>query len=41
MNIAELPITGYFDRLSGRPGETLTAHVSVRAGGAIAPGWRG
>jgi N,N-dimethylformamidase len=34
MNVAELPITGYFDRLSGRPGETLTAHVSVRAGGA-------
>jgi N,N-dimethylformamidase len=33
MNVAELPITGYFDRLSGRPGETLTAHVSVRAGG--------
>jgi N,N-dimethylformamidase len=34
MSVAELPITGYFDRLSGRPGETLTAHVSVRAGGA-------
>jgi N,N-dimethylformamidase len=33
MTIAELPITGYFDRLSARPGETLTAHVSVRAGG--------
>ena len=34
MSVAELPITGYFDRFSGRPGETLTAHVSVRAGGA-------
>jgi len=35
MSVAELPITGYFDRLSGRPGETLTAHVSVRAGGTF------
>lgn len=29
----ELPITGYLDRLSKRPGETLTAHISVRNGG--------
>jgi N,N-dimethylformamidase len=29
----ELPITGYLDRLSRRPGETLTAFVSVRDGG--------
>jgi N,N-dimethylformamidase len=33
MSVAEVPITGYLDRLSGRPGETLTAHVSVQAGG--------
>jgi len=26
----ELPITGYLDRLSGRPGAVLRAHVSVR-----------
>jgi N,N-dimethylformamidase len=30
----ELPITGYLDRLSARPGERLVAHVSVAAGGA-------
>ena len=29
----ELPITGYLDRLSARPGERLTAYVSVAAGG--------
>jgi N,N-dimethylformamidase len=34
MSVAELPITGYFDRLSGRPGETFSVHVSVRAGGS-------
>ncbi len=27
---AELPITGYLSRLSARPGQTITAHVSVR-----------
>ncbi len=31
---AELPITGYLDRLSCRPGETLEAKISVRAGGS-------
>lgn len=30
---AELPITGYLDRLSARPGDALAAHVSVAAGG--------
>lgn len=30
MNDAELPITGYLDRFSHRPGETFTAHVSLR-----------
>lgn len=30
---AELPITGYLDRLSGRPGEQIAVHVSVRDGG--------
>lgn len=30
----ELPITGYLDRFSHRPGETFTAFVSVRTGGA-------
>jgi N,N-dimethylformamidase len=29
---AELPITGYLDRLSARPGESIVAHVSVAAG---------
>jgi N,N-dimethylformamidase beta subunit-like protein len=29
----ELPITGYFDRFSHRPGETFSAFVSVRDGG--------
>ena len=33
MTVAELPITGYLDRLSARPGERLTAHVSVAGGG--------
>ncbi len=33
MSEAELPITGYLDRLSHRPGETFAAHVSVRDGG--------
>jgi N,N-dimethylformamidase len=32
MNDAELPITGYLDRLSARPGESLVAHISVAAG---------
>lgn len=30
----ELPITGYLDRFSHRPGENFTAFVSVRDGGA-------
>ncbi len=30
---SELPITGYFDRFSGRPGGKLSVHVSVRNGG--------
>ncbi len=30
---AELPITGYLDRLSCRPGEALAAKVNVRDGG--------
>ncbi len=34
MSEQELPITGYLDRFSHRPGETFTAHVSVRDGGA-------
>ncbi len=34
MKIQELPITGYLDRFSHRPGETFSAHVSVRDGGA-------
>src|SRR6516164_2555425 len=34
MNETELPITGYLDRFSHRPGETFTAYVSVRDGGA-------
>jgi len=29
---AELPITGYLDRFSGRPGERIAAHVSVPGG---------
>lgn len=31
--IAELPITGYLDRFSHRPGERFVAHVSIRDGG--------
>jgi N,N-dimethylformamidase len=34
MTETELPITGYLDRFSHRPGETFTAFVSVRDGGA-------
>ncbi|PZR31123.1 N,N-dimethylformamidase beta subunit family domain-containing protein [Caulobacter segnis] len=34
----EMPITGYFDRLSARPGETLLAHVSVADGAAFRAG---
>ncbi len=30
---AVLPITGYLSRLSARPGDTLTAHVSLREAG--------
>src|SRR5258708_36028050 len=30
----ELPITGYLDRFSHRPGETFSCVVSVAAGGA-------
>ena len=29
----ELPITGYLDRLSARPGEALDAMISMREGG--------
>ena len=32
MTPAELPITGYLDRLSARPGENIVAHISVAAG---------
>ena len=34
MEKLELPITGYLDRWSHRPGETFSVHVSVRDGGA-------
>ena len=34
MDIQELPITGYLDRFSRRPGETFISHVSVRDGGS-------
>jgi N,N-dimethylformamidase len=33
MSLDELPITGYLDRFSHRPGESFTAFVSVRDGG--------
>jgi N,N-dimethylformamidase len=33
MTQAELPITGYFDRFSHRPGESFTAFVSMRGDG--------
>src|SRR5690349_16855687 len=33
MTDAGLPITGYLDRLSARPGEPLVAYISVAAGG--------
>lgn len=33
LDTAQMPITGYFDRFSARPGETLKAHVSVADGG--------
>jgi N,N-dimethylformamidase len=33
MSYSELPITGYLDRFSHRPGETFSAFVSVRDGG--------
>ena len=33
MTQTELPITGYLDRFSHRPGDTFTAYVSVRDGG--------
>ena len=33
MTKTELPITGYLDRFSHRPGESFTAFVSVRDGG--------
>ena len=33
MSETELPITGYLDRFSHRPGESFTAYVSVRDGG--------
>ncbi|MFI4994741.1 MAG: N,N-dimethylformamidase beta subunit family domain-containing protein [Hyphomicrobiales bacterium] len=32
MDFTELPITGYLDRLSARPGESIVAHISVAAG---------
>jgi len=34
MDMQELPITGYLDRFSRRPGEAFIAHVSVRDGGS-------
>ena len=34
MGEAFLPVTGYLDRLSHRPGESFSAYVSVRGGGA-------
>ena len=34
MTETELPITGYLDRFSHRPGEAFTAYVSVRDGGS-------
>ncbi len=34
MQDRELPLTGYLDRFSHRPGETFTAYVSARDGGA-------
>ena len=33
MHLAELPVTGYLDRFSHRPGETFTAYVSQRQDG--------
>jgi len=33
MPVAELPVTGYFDRLSCRPGGSLAAKISLRDGG--------
>src|SRR6185503_3928354 len=33
MSDKELPVTGYLDRFSRRPGESFTAFVSVRDGG--------
>src|SRR5580704_640722 len=33
MNAAELPITGYLDRFSHRPGEAFVAHVGLREAG--------
>lgn len=33
MSTTEIPITGYLDRLSHRPGETFVAHVSLREPG--------
>ncbi len=33
MPSSEMPLTGYLDRLSRRPGEPFTAYVSVRDGG--------
>src|SRR5665213_1949657 len=33
MQYAELPVTGYLDRFSHRPGESFTAYVSLRDGG--------
>jgi N,N-dimethylformamidase len=32
LDFTELPITGYLDRLSARPGESIVAHISVAAG---------
>ena len=34
MTYAELPVTGYLDRFSHRPGETFTAFVSLHEGSA-------
>ena len=35
MRTNELPVTGYLDRFSHRPGETFSCHVSVPSGGTF------
>ncbi|MBV8429320.1 MAG: hypothetical protein JOZ88_18980, partial [Hyphomicrobiales bacterium] len=38
MSAAPLPITGYLDRFSHRPGEAFLAHVSLREAGSFKAG---